>query len=236
MVSIFWGLKFPFHYQRYQKTGRLRYIHTSLVISGILLPLIPALAPFAAQGYGFAFRYPPLVCTPFDVFVTVCLVLIPGCIFVFIGMFCLTVVFWFIVKQRRMTQRRKQKAPLTLPETKVLIVVCFFVFWVSLVIVGYTIFGIRRDEANEAAIIYYGCASFGISNTTIVDTCNRSKFEQAYFPALGIADALYIILALFPATNLVFIIDPQKMRKWCLKHYSQKRPRKVTSFTASSTL
>ena len=45
-------------------------MHATMV-AGILVAT--TLAPFADQGYGFSFRYPPLVCEPFDIAICSCL-------------------------------------------------------------------------------------------------------------------------------------------------------------------
>lgn len=42
-VGLSWGIIFPFHYRRFKATGRIKYIHASTVVLGLVLPAIPAL-------------------------------------------------------------------------------------------------------------------------------------------------------------------------------------------------
>ena len=67
ILSLFWGVKFPFHYRSYQQSGRVKYVHVATVVIGILVPLIPAFLPFALNGYGYSIRVPPVFCVPIDI-------------------------------------------------------------------------------------------------------------------------------------------------------------------------
>ncbi len=42
-VGLSWGIIFPFHYRRFKAQGRIKYIHASTVVLGLVLPAIPAL-------------------------------------------------------------------------------------------------------------------------------------------------------------------------------------------------
>ena len=42
-VGLSWGIIFPFHYRRFKTHGRIKYIHASTVVLGLVLPAIPAL-------------------------------------------------------------------------------------------------------------------------------------------------------------------------------------------------
>ena len=96
IVSIFWGLKFPFHYQSYQTNGKLRYIHAGMIIASIFLPLIPALLPFGVHGYGYSLRVPPNHCTPVDSYIYVYPVVLPLAILGLTSFFLLLNVFWIV--------------------------------------------------------------------------------------------------------------------------------------------
>ena len=61
-ASLFWGVKFPFHFRFYQSNQRTRYILIAMTIAGLLLPLVPALVPLAGEGYVFTIRVPPIGC------------------------------------------------------------------------------------------------------------------------------------------------------------------------------
>ena len=41
---IFWGVYFPFHYQRFKANEWLKYVHITAVVIVVALPAVPALA------------------------------------------------------------------------------------------------------------------------------------------------------------------------------------------------
>ena len=95
-VSLFWALKFPFHYQSYQKNGRLIYIHAGMIITSIFLPLISALLPFSVHGFGYAIRVPPNLCSPVDSYIYVYPVALPIGIMGLTALVLLLNIFWII--------------------------------------------------------------------------------------------------------------------------------------------
>ena len=42
-IGLSWGIIFPFHYRRFKAHGRIKYVHASTLILGLILPAIPAL-------------------------------------------------------------------------------------------------------------------------------------------------------------------------------------------------
>ena len=94
ILSLFWGVKFPFHYRSYQQSGRVKYVHVATVVVGILIPLIPAFLPFALNGYGYSIRVPPVFCVPIDISLFVYPVALP------VGMLSLfsTVLFLIVFR------------------------------------------------------------------------------------------------------------------------------------------
>ena len=55
-LAIFWAITFPFHYERFKASGRLKYFHITAVVLAITLPAIPALA-LLRDGYHIS-RFP----------------------------------------------------------------------------------------------------------------------------------------------------------------------------------
>jgi hypothetical protein len=55
-LVIFWVITFPFHYERFKASGRLKYFHITSVVLVITLPAIPALA-LLRDGYHIS-RFP----------------------------------------------------------------------------------------------------------------------------------------------------------------------------------
>ena len=43
-LVIFWGIYFPFHYQRFKASGQLKRVHITAIVLAVALPAIPALA------------------------------------------------------------------------------------------------------------------------------------------------------------------------------------------------
>ena len=65
VAVTFWGILFPFHYQTYKTSGKIRHVHRIAIAVGLLLPLIPVIAAFGTGGY--AINTPPtLTCVPSD--------------------------------------------------------------------------------------------------------------------------------------------------------------------------
>ena len=67
VVSLFWGIQFPFHARSFKTTGRIKYIHITMVIVGLVLPTLPVIVTFTAgnpstRGFGLT-RFPPILCT-----------------------------------------------------------------------------------------------------------------------------------------------------------------------------
>ena len=76
---IFWGVWFPFHYQKYKTGEKLKYIHGILFLIGNFLPILSIIATmshfarsirgsqdtsFISGGLGFSqFNNPPIMCT-----------------------------------------------------------------------------------------------------------------------------------------------------------------------------
>ena len=41
VVSLFWGIRFPFHFRSFKTAHRLKYVHIPMVIAGLVLPALP---------------------------------------------------------------------------------------------------------------------------------------------------------------------------------------------------
>ena len=80
LLIIFWGIYFPFHYNRNKSNGRLKKVQIMLTLAGIFVPLLFVLAvvieeavsirpqqntSIISQDLGYSiFSYPPTFCTP----------------------------------------------------------------------------------------------------------------------------------------------------------------------------
>ena len=48
VVSLFWGIQFPFHARSFKEANHGKYIHIPMVIVGLGLPTLPVIVPFTA--------------------------------------------------------------------------------------------------------------------------------------------------------------------------------------------
>ena len=46
MVSLFWGIQFPFHARSFKEANHVKYIHIPMVIVGLVLPTLPVIVLF----------------------------------------------------------------------------------------------------------------------------------------------------------------------------------------------
>ena len=98
VASLFWSVKFPYHYHSYQINGRIRYVHATILAIGILIPLVPALVPFSDAGFGYSFAVPPVFCTPTKLSLYAVLLGLPYLVLFVITLVLLLNVFWIVVK------------------------------------------------------------------------------------------------------------------------------------------
>ena len=83
-------------------------------------------------------------------------------------------------QQRRLRRSGKSDASLTVPETKVLFLISYFLFAGGVVVVGFSIFFFNTKKATEALNTFLSCESMGVIPGT---ECDKSEFGAAYYPA-----------------------------------------------------
>ena len=102
MVSLFWKIRFPFHARSFETAHRIKYIHITMVIVGLVLPTLPVIVAFTAgnpstRGFGLT-RFPPILCTSLQSDPTFYSLVLPINIVLAIGVPLLIVLFWIIHK------------------------------------------------------------------------------------------------------------------------------------------
>ena len=97
-ASLFWGLRFPFHFRSYQSNDRTRYILVAMTTAGLLVPLVPALVPLAGKGYGFVVWVPPITCATISLQDSLYPLYIPMSVIGAPAMCLLIGIFWIIIK------------------------------------------------------------------------------------------------------------------------------------------
>lgn len=100
VVSLFWGIVFPFHYQTFDTRGSLKYIHITIVAVGLLLPCIPVGITLGTGGY-VPDGIPPLTCMPSNKAVTFYATVLPSTLLTSIGTTFMILIFWKLVKVRQ---------------------------------------------------------------------------------------------------------------------------------------
>ena len=84
VIALFWRIRFPFHARSFETAHGFKYLHITVVILGVLLPLIPSIIMMATGG--FAIRsFPPVVGLARDLPVTFYSVILPIILIVKIG-------------------------------------------------------------------------------------------------------------------------------------------------------
>ena len=122
-ATVFWQIRFPFHAQKVKTERKIKYIHITLVLVGLLLPLLPiitSMADFAVDlksdeflkshnvtfvsggmGYGFP-GSPPIICIGTDSDSAFYSLVLPLIILLATGITILILLFWFVRKVSKM--------------------------------------------------------------------------------------------------------------------------------------
>ena len=97
-VSLFWKIKFPFHARSFETTHRIKYVHITMVIVGLVLPALPVIVTVTiGNGFGLT-RFPPILCTGLEKDSTFYSLVLPIDILSAIGISLLIIIFWIIHK------------------------------------------------------------------------------------------------------------------------------------------
>ena len=99
-ISLFWGIRFPFHAKSFETAHRTKYIHITMVIVGLVLPALPVIVTFTTgdpSGFGLT-RFPPILCTGMHRNATFYSLVLPINILMATGIPLLIIIFWIIHK------------------------------------------------------------------------------------------------------------------------------------------
>ena len=102
VVSLFWKIRFPFHARSFETAHRIKYIHITMVIVGLVLPTLPVIVTFTAgnpssRGFGLT-RFPPILCTSLQRDPTFYSLVLPINILIAIGVPLVIIIFRTIHK------------------------------------------------------------------------------------------------------------------------------------------
>ena len=94
---MFWGLKFPFQAHNFKVTGKMKYLHITVVLLALILPIIPVAVVLGTGGYTFA-RFTPIICSAQNTDAAFYAVIIPVGVMLALGITLLILLFWTIYK------------------------------------------------------------------------------------------------------------------------------------------
>lgn len=123
--TLFWKVVFPFHSRSFEVSGRIKYIHITCIVMGIVLPFIPiitSMSKFAADvqrrsdnttssthlflegGLGFGtIRVPAILCTGTDRDAVFYTQVLPIDLILAVGCTLLLIIIWSIHKVSKLS-------------------------------------------------------------------------------------------------------------------------------------
>ena len=111
VISVVWGIVFPFHFQLCQREGYFRFVHLGMIAVVLVFPVIPVIAASTTGGYSIP-RFPPNTCLASDRNVTFYGFVLLIIILLGAGICLIIFVFWrltFLLRGRKMQRRRTRK-------------------------------------------------------------------------------------------------------------------------------
>ena len=114
VLALFWKIRFPFHSRAFQMAHRVKYVHITCVVIGIVFPALPVVATMsqaahgtssadvvkAGLGFGLT-RFPPILCTGRHGDTTFYSLILPILLILMVGITFLLIIFWIIHRVRR---------------------------------------------------------------------------------------------------------------------------------------
>ena len=97
VLAVFWKIEFPLHAKRAESAHLMRYVHLTMVVLGLILPLVPVIATLATTGFGLI-RFPAILCGGRSANATFYALVLPIVLLLQVGITLLGVMFWTIHK------------------------------------------------------------------------------------------------------------------------------------------
>ena len=110
VVSLFWKIQFPFHARSFGTAHRVKYIHITMVIVGLVLPALPVIVTFTAgdpsvRGFGLT-SFPQTNCDSLQMDPIFYSLVLPINLILVTGIPMLIIIFWVIHKVNQSTPTR----------------------------------------------------------------------------------------------------------------------------------
>lgn len=216
IITVFWGVMFPFHFRRWEKKRYFRFVHAGMLAVVLLLPIIPVIAAVSTGGFTLP-RFPPNTCLATDRNATFYGFVLLAIIILGAGICLVALVLWrlsYLLKGRKL-QRRNTDMELRARrrvQSKVLVIVIYFFLFLLESQVAFT-FALREaPDFRDGLMRYFRCEALGV--TMMCDP--RKYFDRTAGQAAVVVG--YVILGFYPAMNLMFFVDvkeiKRKVRMW----------------------
>ena len=99
VAVVFLAVVFPLYNRELDVSGKIKYIHITMVLLGLILPCVPVAVTFGTGGFAFGdTRFPPIICFGRDRGATVYSLTIAESVLVATGISLLIAVFWKLIK------------------------------------------------------------------------------------------------------------------------------------------
>ena len=100
IVSIFFEIRLPFQTRSVRASGRIKYIHSGLLLIAVLFPLIPVMILIFVGGFSSR-RFPPFICSPGNANAAFYSTFFPLSLVIASGSSLMIGIVWIIVKVLR---------------------------------------------------------------------------------------------------------------------------------------
>ena len=117
VALLFWGIKFPFKAKHLEVTGKNKYIHVTVFLVGIILPIVPATLA-GTLGSPTIVRFPSVICATTTSGVSFYSIILPSGILIVAGSSLLVLIFWMLSKVRYAHCYNLELCPTSLQHTK----------------------------------------------------------------------------------------------------------------------
>jgi len=99
VAMVFLAVVFPLYNRELNVSGKIKYIHITMVLLGLILPCMPVAVTFGTGGFSpNDTRFPPIICLGRDRGATVYSLTIAESVLIATGISLLIFVFWKIIK------------------------------------------------------------------------------------------------------------------------------------------
>ena len=99
VAAAFWAVVFPFHKRKFDAEGKNKYIYSTMVLLGLILPCVPVAVTFGTGGFvAKDVKFPPIICLARDRGATVYSLGIAESVLIATGISLLIIVFRKTIK------------------------------------------------------------------------------------------------------------------------------------------